>query len=223
MEQYIDGDEVAFEGYLHKGKLHTLAIFDKPDPLTGPYFEETLYVTPSRLDADTQALIRQRVGEACEAYGLVTGPVHAELRVNAENAWILEVAARTIGGDCARTLDTGADLSLETLTLQLAMDGTVSPPELADARGVMMLPVPRPGGILRRVEGTLAAARVEHIEKVDIIAREGHELVPLPEGNQYPGYLFARAGTPDEVEQALRAAHAKLKFVVAPVLRMVRG
>jgi biotin carboxylase len=219
VEDYIDGIEVAYEGYLHRGQLTTLALFDKPDPLVGPFFEETIYVTPSRLDSATQALVRQRVAEACAAYGLSTGPVHAELRINDRDAWILEVASRTIGGDCARTLDSDGDLPLEALTIALAIDLPVEARPLQGARGVMMLPIPQ-GGILRRVEGISAASRVAHIEKVDIVVREGQELVPLPEGNQYPGYLFARAYTPAQVVEALRTAHAKLNFVVAPVFRV---
>jgi biotin carboxylase len=219
VEDYIDGVEVAYEGYLHHGELATLALFDKPDPLIGPFFEETIYVTPSRLDSATQSLIKQRVAEACAAYGLITGPVHAELRINELGAWILEVASRTIGGDCARTLDSEDGMHLEALTIALAIDQPVESRPLQGARGVMMLPI-RQGGILRRVEGINAASRVAHIEKVDIVVREGYELVPLPEGNQYPGYLFARADTPQQVVSALRAAHAKLNFVVAPVFRM---
>jgi biotin carboxylase len=219
VEDYIDGIEVAYEGYLYQGTLKTLALFDKPDPLQGPYFEETIYVTPSRLPETIQSLIYQRVAEACTAYGLTTGPIHAELRVTTDDAWILEVAARTIGGDCARTLDSGGELDLEALTIALAIDRPVAPNPLDGARGVMMLPI-KQGGILRRVEGIPAAGRVPHIEKVDIIIREGHELVPLPEGNQYPGYLFARADTPDEVVTALQAAHNRLKFIVAPAIKI---
>jgi hypothetical protein len=75
------------------------------------------------------------------------------------------------------------------------------------------------GGILRRVEGLSDARNVEHIESVDIIIREGNELVPLPEGNQYPGYIFSRAETQKEVISALQQAFSKLEFVVAPVFR----
>lgn len=215
VEEYIDGVEVAYEGYLHNGELTTLTLFDKPDPLTGPFFEETIYVTPSQLPESTQKKITLRVAEACQAYGLTTGPVHAELRINEEDVWILEVACRTIGGDCARSLDQD-NFNLEELTLALAMGEMVSPQPLEGARGVMMIPI-KQAGILRRVEGLGEAQKVEHIETVDIIMREGHELIPLPEGNQYPGYIFARADTPGTVIQALREAHAKLNFVVAPV------
>ncbi len=219
VEDYIDGIEVAYEGYLHNGELTTLALFDKPDPLQGPYFEETIYVTPSQLDDTTQSTIKQRVAQACAAYGLSTGPVHAELRVDEHDAWILEVASRTIGGDCARILDNGNDFNLEELVISLATGKPVdtSPPD--DARGVMMIPI-REGGILRRVEGITAARKVTGVEKVDIIIREGNELIPLPEGNQYPGYIFARGDSPDEVVCALREAHSRLNFVVAPVIKM---
>lgn len=219
VEQYIDGIEVAYEGWLDKGELHDLALFDKPDPLTGPFFEETLYITPSRLDKAIQKQIRRTVAQACTAYGLNTGPVHAELRIDKDSrAWILEVASRTIGGDCARTLDSGG-FNLEELTLSLASGATVKVEPLQGARGVMMLPI-KQGGILRRVEGIGAARRVPHIEKVDIIIRNGNPLVPLPEGNQYPGYLFARADTPQAVERALRSAHEKLKFITMPALSL---
>jgi len=219
VEDYIDGIEVAYEGYLHNGELTTLALFDKPDPLQGPYFEETIYVTPSQLDDTTQAGIKQRVAQACTAYGLCTGPVHAELRVDDRDAWILEVAARTIGGDCARTLDNDNDFNLEELVISLAIGKPVQTKLPEEARGVMMIPI-RKGGILRRVEGITAAREIDGIEQVDIIIREGNELVPLPEGNQYPGYIFARGNSSDEVIRALREACSRLNFVVAPIFRM---
>ena len=219
VEDYIDGVEIAYEGYLDQGVLNTLAVFDKPDPLVGPFFEETIYVTPSRLDPDTLNIIKQRVQQACKAYGLTTGPVHAELRVNATDAWILEVASRTIGGDCARTLDSGTTRSLEQLTVSLATGARFEPPDIEQSRGVMMIPI-RQAGLLRRVEGILAAQKVAHIEKIDIVISEGHELIPLPEGNQYLGFIFAKADTPEQVTAALREAHAKLKFVTAPIFKL---
>ncbi len=165
IEDYIDGVEVAFEGYLHNGELHTLALFDKPDPLTGPFFEETIYVTPSGLPESTQQRIFDSVSKACAALGLVTGPVHAELRVDANSAWILEVASRTIGGDCARMLDSGSQYSLEEMNVALAIGQAVEPEALSGSRGVMMIPI-RKAGLLRRVEGLLAAEqRALHVRK----------------------------------------------------------
>lgn len=221
IEEYIDGVEVAFEGYLHNGHLRTLVIFDKPDPLTGPFFEETIYVTPSSLDENTQKKIKKRIEEACQSYGLTTGPVHAELRVNQEDAFILEVASRTIGGDCARSLDSGANFNLEELVVSLATGNPVetNPPD--NARGVMMIPI-KQSGILRRVEGLVAARKTPHVDKVDIVIREGNELVALPEGNQYPGYIFAQAKTSAEVVSALRKAHDQLNFVMAPAIQLLK-
>ncbi len=220
IEDYIDGMEVAFEGYLHQGQLHQLAIFDKPDPLTGPYFEESIYVTPSALSGNDQQRIFDSVQQACKAYGLVTGPVHAELRINDENAWILEVASRTIGGDCGRILDAGQNFNIEELAISLAINQPIDVASPQDARGVMMIPI-KQGGLLRRVEGISNAENIPCIDKVDILAQRGHELVPLPEGNQYPGYIFASGQTQQQVVLALKAAFECLDFVVAPSFDLV--
>jgi len=220
VETYIDGVEVAFEGYLHQGELKTLALFDKPDPLSGPFFEETIYVTPSRLNPVTQSHITQCVARACSAYGLLTGPVHAELRIDERDAWILEIASRTIGGDCSRSLDMGEDFNLEEFVISLAIGKPQTARTPDDARGVMMIPIKEPG-VLRRVEGLRDAQSVANVVSVDIVVRPGHELVPLPEGNQYPGYIFARGQSPVEVVKALREAHSKLNFVVSPLIKLV--
>jgi biotin carboxylase len=220
VEAYIDGVEVAFEGYLHKGELHMLALFDKPDPLCGPFFEETIYVTPSRLNEATQARILECVARACRAYGLRTGPIHAELRIDERDAWILEVASRTIGGECSRSLDMGEYFNLEEFVISLAIDKPLTARTVDEARGVMMIPI-KERGILRHVEGLRDARGVTNVVSVDILIHPGHELVPLPEGNQYPGYIFARGQSPGEVVSALREAHSQLNFVVAPVFKLV--
>jgi biotin carboxylase len=213
-EQYLPGVEVALEGLLMGGALHTLALFDKPDPLEGPFFEETLYVTPSRLPADAQRAIERVAGAACVALGLTEGPVHAELRVNAAGPWVLEVAARSIGGLCSRTLRFGTGMTLEEIILRHALGWPIA--SLTRERrpaGVMMIPIPR-GGRLQAVRGTEAAGAVPGIEEVTITAHTGQDLVPLPEGWHYLGFIFARADTPDAVEAALRDAHARLTFDV---------
>jgi biotin carboxylase len=214
-EQYIPGLEVALEGLLMGGTLHTLAIFDKPDPLEGPFFEETIYVTPSRLPAGIQARITSVTAAACAALGLSEGPVHAELRVNDDGPWVIEVAARSIGGLCSRTLRFGTGMSLEELILRHALGWPIDSldRELRPA-GVMMIPIPR-GGRLQAVRGRERSAAVAGVEEVAITVHIGQELVPLPEGWQYLGFIFARADTPDTVEKALREAHAHLHFDIA--------
>jgi biotin carboxylase len=214
-EQYVPGVEVALEGLRVRGTLHTLALFDKPDPLEGPFFEETIYVTPSRLPATAQRAIEHVTAAACAALGLDEGPVHAELRVNDAGPWVLEVAARSIGGLCSRTLRFGTGMTLEEIVLRHALGWPIA--SLTRERrpaGVMMIPIPR-AGRLAAVRGVEAAGAVAGIEEVAITAHAGQELVPLPEGWQYLGFIFARADTPDAVEAALRDAHARLAFEIA--------
>jgi len=215
VEAFVPGPEVALEGLLTGGCLNVLAIFDKPDPLDGPYFEETYYITPSRHEESVKTRIVRRVQEACQALGLREGPVHAELRISGGDGVILEIASRTIGGDCARLLRFGTGQTLEDLVISHAVGRPLSLNLPEGAAGVLMLPIVE-GGILRRVEGITQARAVPWIEDVVIAVREGYELVPLPEGATYLGFIFARAPTPAAAEAALRDAHAKLKVVVAP-------
>jgi biotin carboxylase len=211
-EAFIPGIEVALEGLLIGGTLHTLALFDKPDPLDGPFFEETIFVTPSRLPPDVQARIGEVTAAACGALGLAEGPVHAELRVNAEGPWVLEIAPRSIGGLCSRTLRFGTGVTLEELILRHALGRPIASLDRERrAAGVMMIPIPR-AGRLRAVHGEDEARSVSGIEDVTITAHREQELVPLPEGWQYLGFIFARAETPAAVEEALRDAHARLSF-----------
>ncbi len=214
VERYIPGIEVALEGILLGGKLKTLAIFDKPDPLDGPFFEETLYITPSRLPDHLQEEIAGVTAHAAKSLGLLEGPVHAELRLNDEGAWPLEIAARSIGGLCSRTLGFGTGMSLEELILRHAVGMEVQSLEReAAAAGVMMIPIPRPG-ILREVRGKSEAERVTGIEGITISIPLGQTVVPLPEGSRYLGFIFARGNAPADVEQALREAHGRLEFVI---------
>lgn len=218
VEEFIPGFEVAVEGLLTHGQLEILTIFDKPDPLDGPYFEETYYVTPSRLDTLTQQALRETISAACAAYGLREGPIHAECRINAQGVWTLEVAARTIGGLCGRLLRFGTGSSLEELVLLHALGERPEVTSEPGGAGVLMIPIPQ-AGILRRVEGVSAAEKIPYIEEVVIDVREGYELVPLPEGSSYLGFIFARAPNAAQAEAALRAAHACLHVVVMPLWR----
>jgi biotin carboxylase len=216
VESFIEGREFALEGVLERGVLRTLAIFDKPDPLDGPYFEETIYVTPSTLPPEAQTEIADAVTRAAAALGLQHGPVHAECRVNSQGIYVLEVAARPIGGLCARALSfdgpDGQAAGLEEVLLRHALGEPLSAwHREARASGVMMIPIPA-GGVYRRVHGVEAAAQVESICDVQITAKPDQQLVPLPEGSSYLGFIFARGATPAAVEQALREAHSRLTF-----------
>jgi len=217
VESFVPGREVALEGLLRSGRLRVLALFDKPDPLDGPFFEETLYVTPSRLPAETQSAIADTVERAAGALGLGRGPIHAELRVNGRGPVLIELAARPIGGLCSRVLRFGDGVSLEELVLMEALGmETSSLTREPRSAGVMMIPIPG-AGVLERVEGREDAERVPGIERVVITAHPGERLTPFPEGSRYPGFLFARGDDPASVEAALREAHRRLRFILAPV------
>ena len=214
VEDYIPGIEVALEGILLDGELKVLALFDKPDPLEGPFFEETLYITPSRLSEDIQDALYDATADAADALGLQHGPVHAELRYNADGAHLIEIAARTIGGLCSRTLRFGTGMSLEEVVIRHAIGQPVAALQREQqAAGVMMIPVPK-AGILGEVRGKTAAYHVDGIVEVSITIPIGGEVVPLPEGARYLGFIFARAETPEAVEAALREAHRRLTFVI---------
>ena len=220
-ESFIPGKEFAVEGVMCKGKLQMLAIFDKPDELDGPFFEETIYITPSKASAEVQKLIEATVTQAAVALGLTDGPVHSELRVNGDQAWMLEVAGRPIGGLCAQTLKFDGGMSLEELLLRNAIQEDVS--QLKRERqsaGVMMIPIPREG-ILEHVDGVDAAKKIEGVEDVIITGKEGYRMIPLPEGSSYLGFIFAKAGSSSQVEHILRLAHSRLSFSLLPVLPLV--
>ena len=223
VERFVPGVEVALEGLLTNGELTTLALFDKPDPLDGPFFEETIYVTPSRLPGDVQAAISTRTAEAAAAIGLRHGPVHAELRIDTkrDEIWLIELAGRSIGGLCSSVLEFGAGVDLEELILRHAAGLPLhSTAREAGAAGVMMIPIPK-GGILRCVEGIDDALAVSGVTGIEITAPLNQPIVPLPEGESYLGFIFARAATPAVAETALREAHDRLRFRIDPMISLI--
>jgi biotin carboxylase len=221
VEAFVPGAEVALEGLLRGGRLEVLAVFDKPDPLDGPFFEETIYVTPSRHPAPLLADVAAITVAGTRALGLEEGPVHAELRLSPAGPVVLEIAARSIGGLCSRTLRFGAGLTLEELLVAHAMGlPLASLRREARASGVMMLPIPR-RGVLHAVGGVEAARAVQGVEDVVITAHLGREVVPLPEGDSYLGFLFAKGETPAEVEAALREGHRRLQLDIRATLPTV--
>lgn len=222
VEDFIPGCEVALEGILTHGQLKVLALFDKPDPLDGPFFEETIYVTPSRLAPEVQDEIARCVALASSSLGLREGPVHAELRVNEQGPWMLEIAGRSIGGLCSTVLEFGAGMCLEELILRHAIGEEIASVERESAAaGVMMIPIPA-AGLLKSVSGLEEARQVPLITGIEITAKLNYSLVPLPEGASYLGFIFARGATPAAVESAIRQAHRLLHFEIRPELRILR-
>lgn len=223
VESYVDGVEVALEGLVREGVLEVIALFDKPDPLTGPFFEETVYITPSRLDDSIQRTVVDAVGSAVSALGLRHGPVHAEVRIAGDVPVVIEVAARSIGGLCSRVIRVVCDdapsevRSLENVILRDACGLPLGAMRMFDrAAGVFMLPIPR-AGILRRVDGVDSAESVDGITGVEISIPMGATVQPLPEGDRYLGFIFARGGTPAGVEASLRSAQSLLDVELTPV------
>jgi hypothetical protein len=214
-EDFVPGIEVALEGLLTKGELQPLAMFDKPDPLNGPFFEETIYITPSRLSSELQQKVVSCAGRTAQALGLREGPVHGEFRLNENGVWVIELAARAIGGRCSRTLEFTSGMSLEELILRHALRMPLPPlTRQEQAAGVMMLPIPY-GGMLREVRGQAEAKAVPGIVELTITAKPGDELIPLPEGTRYLGFLLARGATQEDVERSLRDAHRRLTVVIS--------
>ena len=214
VEEFIPGNEVALEGLLVDGALTTLALFDKPDPLDGPFFEETIYVTPSRLPSAAQAEIRESAERGALALGLRSGPLHAELRLNERGAWIVEIAARSIGGLCSSTLRFGGGTALEEIILRHALGMRLgSLQREQQPAGVMMIPTPA-AGVLHSVNGLAEARAVAGISEITISVPRGERVEPPPRTSRYLGFIFAHADTPEAVERALRRAHALLSVEI---------
>lgn len=221
IEGFVPGFEVALEGILVDGVLTVLALFDKPDPLDGPFFEETIYTTPSRLPVETQKMIEETTAAAASALGLRVGPIHAEMRVNDEGVWILEIAGRSIGGLCSQILRFGVGDTLEELIVRQAAGLPLGDTHRSDrAAGVMMIPIPH-GGMFRGVRGYEEASAVPLVTGIEITARENYPIVPLPEGDSYLGFIFARGETPEKVEAALRKAHSRLSFSIESLINVL--
>lgn len=222
VESFIPGREHALEGLLQDGRLHVLALFDKPDALDGPYFEETLYVTPSRLPLEAQDEIVLTVQRACELAGLSSGPIHAEMRVNEQGVWLLEIAARSIGGLCGRMLRHALGMSLEELILRDALRLPLPQQQHREAAGVMMIPIPR-RGIFLGTHDLEAALQVAGISDIQITASPGQIIAPPPEGSSYLGFIFARRISPAAVESSLRQAHERLVFEIQADIPVKQG
>lgn len=214
VEDYIPGKEVAVEALVSDTNINILAIFDKPDPLEGPFFEETIYVTPSRLSQKDQLEVKSTLMSSAKALGLRFGPIHAEFRINEQGVWPIEIAGRTIGGLCSNILSFGSGLSLEELVLLQASGSNIDKFTIDErSKGVMMIPIPK-SGVLRKITGIKQAESIDGIDKIEITAKLNYPIHPLPEGDGYLGFIFAYGQSPYEVEKALRTSHGLLQFYI---------
>jgi biotin carboxylase len=218
VERFIPGAEVALDGVLTNGDLRVLAVFDKPDPLDGPYFEETCFVTPSHLPAATQRELADTVQHACVAAGVTEGVIHAEARINDAGIWLLEIAPRGIGGLCGRVLAATLGMTSAEIVLRHATGLPLPGQPEQGAAGVMMLPIPV-SGIFHGIDGLDAARGIAHVSGIEITAHPGQLLAPPPDGSGYLGFIFSRAATPQQAEAALRAAYAALVLRIQPQVR----
>ena len=220
IEGFIPGSEYAVEGVMTEGRFQAFAIFDKPDPLDGPFFEETIYVTPSALSGLSQVTLLRTVESAAIALGLWHGPIHAECRINPDGIVMLEVAPRPIGGLCSKVLRFAGGLTLEQVLLHHAVGDDISGYlREASASAVMMIPIPA-RGIFKRAHGVELAQRVPGIEELEITAKPDQLLEPLPEAGSYLGFIFARAATAAQAERAVREAHRPRRFTIDPEVRV---
>lgn len=212
VEQYLEGFEVALDAFIDGDEFTVLAIFEKPEPLTGPYFEESYYITPTQHSKKTQQAIIKEIKRCCQAYGLKFGAIHAEARITPQGVYTIEIASRTIGGQCSKLLEYSLGLPLEEIILKLASKQTIEPQQNHLFPGVLMIPIQQ-AGLLKRVEGLLAANQVTHIKDIEIHIQPGYELIPLPEGQSYLGFIFAVSDTFDTTFEALKKAFEQLKFI----------
>ncbi len=214
VEQFLSGDEVAIDGFMQDGVFIELAIFDKPEPMNGPYFEESYYITPSRQPISVQQAVIAEISRCCKAYGLTHGPIHAEARITRQGVVLLEMAARTIGGQCAQMIEYVCGVKLEELIIQLMCFQKISSKKTAKHAGVLMIPI-KQRGILKRIEGLTQAHKVKYVTNIEIHIQPGYELIPLPEGSSYLGFIFATAHSYEATLEALQEAHQHLKFITS--------
>ncbi len=214
VESFLAGKEIAFDGFVKEGRIIPLAMFDKPEPLNGPYFEESYYITPSNLPDHTQQQIIGEIEKCCHAYGLIHGPIHAEVRITEKGPYLIEIASRTIGGQCAQTIEYVLGVKLEEIIIKLACEPLVKLKRTDLYAGVLMIPIQN-NGVLKRVEGMTKAQQIKYISNVEIHIQPGYELIPLPKGSSYLGFIFAQSPDFDATFNALKQSHQALKFITS--------
>jgi biotin carboxylase len=214
VEEFVAGPEVAVEAVLVDGALRVFAVYDKPEPLDGPFFEETVYTVPSELDEGRLSQVSATVQDATRALGLTNGSVHAELRLGGARPYVIDLASRSIGGRCSKVLHFRSGRSLEEIVLLAALGDDLGELELeSGARGVMMMPIPR-AGTVRSVAGQREVLSRPGIDGVELSVPLGGPVVPLPEGDRYLGFIFAHGQDTRAVTAELRAAYQDLRIVI---------
>jgi hypothetical protein len=214
VEEFMLGPEVAVDALLVAGDMRLLAIYDKPEPLDGPFFEETIYTVPSALAPARQREVVAVLESVVLALGLTEGALHAELRLGGAQPALIDIASRSIGGRCSRVLHFRSGRSLEEILLLAALGEDPGDLELdATARGVMMLPIPK-SGTLHSVPGRDAVLAMPGVDDVELTVPVGGRVVSWPEGDRYLGFIFASGSDVGFVADQLRLAYSKLGLVI---------
>ena len=206
IEQYIEGTEYALEGNLINSNLNKITIFDKPIEYKEPYFEESIYITPSELPEELQNQIIKLIGNACKKIGLENGPVHVEFKILDENIFIIEINPRMIGGLCSKCLSFGLfKVSLEEITLHAFLYNELKPIELlSNYVGVLMLPTPKTGKFVSINQDELE--KIDNVSTVEITVSQNSDLLEPPFGDKYLGFVFSQANEKALVINALMKA-----------------
>ena len=206
IEEYIDGKEYALEGTIINSELKKIVIFDKPVEYKHPYFEESIYITPSELSSEAEKRVVSIVDKACKKIGLEDGPVHVEFKINENQIFIIEINPRMIGGLCSRCLSFGLfKVSLEEIILHAFMNNELKNIELLNNYvGVLMIPTPKSGKFISINKEELE--KIPNISNVEITVPEGSDLLEPPYGDKYLGFAFSQGIDKKTVNESLLTA-----------------
>ena len=206
IEEYIDGKEYALEGTIINSELKKIVIFDKPVEYKHPYFEESIYITPSELSSEAEKRVVSIVDKACKKIGLEDGPVHVEFKINENQIFIIEINPRMIGGLCSRCLSFGLfKVSLEEIILHAFMNNELKNIELLNNYvGVLMIPTPKSGKFISINKKELE--NIQNISNVEITVPEGSDLLEPPYGDKYLGFAFSQGIDKKTVNESLLTA-----------------
>lgn len=220
VERYLPGSELSCELLLQYGAPEVITEFGKPLPLTGPYFEESIYLTPPALGAALRREVHELSMAAAKALGFYHGPAHCEIRLTPDGPKVLEIAGRLLGGACAGSFRDRLGEDLDALLLRSALGERITLPAPADDAptvGALMIPVPGEGRVVA-VRGDDGARRVPGVRDVSLQTEPGEIVVPFPEQACY-AVGFVSASGPDEaaVVGSLGQAAAQISLELTPL------